>query len=830
MPLPAHRARSHAEIRDRLFQAARRWFPDYLGPGGWDPSDTGSGADPATDDLGRGLLDAYALAPHVLWTYQEAWGDEGFLTLARLDASIHRLTAQIGYRPGPGVAAVGIQHFRCVAGVSGVLPAGFQVGSGVLGDEPAAIYETLEPIRLDPAVNELRAWIGPGAGAAEGGPGAGAAEGGPGSEGEGEAGGSGVRAAAAVLRTEPLAEALKDRLAAGAGGDLAARDAARARVRMRQLTDLMKKLKEAGVDECQSTKEELCKQLCEAQKQAAAEAQTPGPMSESQRIAFRQLAKLAERQQGALDALEKALARCRDEPDEVYRQRLDAMSQFLDAFVSGLIQDARDQVALLRGGRGLAQLDRAYGGNSTSPLGQAAPGTDTLYLVALVDGRIVPGTFPAVAPGDRFVLAEDLERVDDGGRVSRERRYREALRVVAVNHERVAGFRPRFTRITFEPRLARRYRLDRTVLLGNCGLVSEGATVEEAAGLSLDGRTLELAERPLTWLADPASAGGRRPECRVWVDGEEWVRTDSLLDAGPADRCYAMEALPAGGARVRFGDGENGAVMRFEAALRLRYRVGLGVAGNRAALRVDQLLGGHPAVERTFNPLPLAGGSSAEGRDSVALRAPAALRAMDRAVSLADVEALALSFDGVQRARVRRGARRWEVQVLVSGQGGRPLAVVEGLVRFLRARVAPGIVVSVDNARPVPVHADILLRLERAADPLAVVAAARIQLGVDRRPGMPPGLLDPDRTDLDQDLALSQVYASLEGITGLSSCLVRALYRSSSDATGNLFPLDQREGGLRESIVVAADERLVWALPQDGEDGVNLSFETERDL
>jgi hypothetical protein len=106
-------------------------------------------------------------------------------------------------------------------------------------------------------------------------------------------------------------------------------------------------------------------------------------MSESQRIAFRQLAKLAERQQGALDALEKALARCRDEPDEVYRQRLDAMSQFLDAFVSGLIQDARDQVALLRGGRGLAQLDRAYGGTSTFPLGQAAPGPNVLFVAVI---------------------------------------------------------------------------------------------------------------------------------------------------------------------------------------------------------------------------------------------------------------------------------------------------------------------------------------------------------------------------------------------------------------------------------------------------------------
>ena len=599
-PLPAHRARSHAEIRDHLFRAARRWFPDYLGPGGWDPSDTGSGADPAAADLGRGLLDAYALALHVLWTYQEAWGDEGFLTLARLDASIHRLTAQIGYQPAPGVAAIGIQHFRCVSGVSGVLPAGFQVGSGALGDEPATIYETLEPIRLNPVVNEIRAWIGPAAGA---GTETGGASGGK----EGGAGGAvGNAAAAAVLRTEPLADALKDRLSAGAGGDLAARDAARARVRMRQLTDLMKKLKEAGVDQCRNTQEELCRQLCEAQQQAAADVRAPRPMSESQRIAFRQLAKLAERQQGALDALEKALARCRDEPNEEYRRRLDAMSEFLDAFVSGLIQDARDQVALLRGARGLAELDRAYGGDAAaSPLGQAAPGTDTLYLVALADGRIVPGIFPTVAPGDWFMLAEDLERVDDAGRVSRQRRYREAVRVVAVNHERVAGFRPRFTRITFEPRLTRRYRLDRTVLLGNCGPVSEGATVEAVAALSLDGRTLGLAERPLTWLANPAAAGGRRPECRAWVNGEEWVLANSLFDAGPADRRFAVEAMPEGGARVRFGDGENGAVVPFEAVLRLRYRVGLGVPGNRAALRVDQLLGAHPAVERAFNPLPL---------------------------------------------------------------------------------------------------------------------------------------------------------------------------------------------------------------------------------
>ena len=144
--------------------------------------------------------------------------------------------------------------------------------------------------------------------------------------------------------------------------------------------------------------------------------------------------------------------------------------------------------------------------------------------------------------------------------------------------------------------------------------------------------------------------------------------------------------------------------------------------------------------------------------------------------------------------------------------------------------MTPGIVVSVGNARPVPVYADILLRLAQSADPIAVIAVVRLRLGVDQRPGMTPGLLHPDRTDLDQDLGLSQVYAALEGIAGLSSCLVRTLYRPSADAAGNLLPIGRRERSLAESIAAAADERLVWATARDGEDGVNLAFETERNL
>jgi len=419
--------------------------------------------------------------------------------------------------------------------------------------------------------------------------------------------------------------------------------------------------------------------------------------------------------------------------------------------------------------------------------------------------------------------------VDDEGKVKRRRVYREAVRVVTVNHEQVKGARSRLTRITFEPRLTRRYRLERVVLLGNVTLCSEGASVEQLAAMPPDQRTVALSQGPLTWLRAPRAAGGRRPECRVFIDDEEWTRRDNLLGASASERAFAVESTAGGGARVRFGDGERGALVPAEAKIRLRYRVGLGVLGNRAALRVQTLLDSHPAVESTFNPLAMRGGSAPEDRSAAKLRAPAALRAMDRAVSLQDIRALALTFDGVQRAQATRGGRRGQVHVTVSGFGGEPLADTGALREFLQVRVAPGVHIEVENARPVPTFLDALLRLHPGADPLAVIAQARLRLGVDQEHGQPPGLLHPDRTDVDQDLSLSDIYRALEGIEGLAASLVRKLYRQAADTTGELLALSPSQRVLSTAVQAGARERLVWAPPHGGSDGVRLFFEEQRD-
>ncbi len=816
MRSPIHRLQTHAEIRGRLYEGARHHFPDHQQPGGWDPRQTGSAAVDASfgEDLARGMLDAYALALHVLWTYQEAWSAEGFLSLAELPTSVGSLLRSIGYQPTPGTAAVGVQHLRSVA--PALLPRGFRVASAGRGDETTVVYETLAPVRLDPRHNEMRAWA-PALGQDSSGNGS--------SQGSGETSGD---EAFDVPRMEPVSEALTDRLAAGTGGDLAARRAARARVEVRRLADTLRQLRDAGGDACSGVMEALCEQLCEAQKQAASAPTRPGSMSESQKLARRRLAKLAP---GDVRALQRALERGEGEMDADYRARLDAMARFLEGFVSGLVQDARDQVVLLRGPRALSRLDTAGRPELPSRLGVARPGTDSLVLLPMRSGRIEFTPLSSLRTGDWLVFGEELSRVDDDGKLQQERTYHEAVRIVTTSEEEPAVGSGRVTRIVFEPPLRRLYRLDRTLVLGNIARVSEGQSVEERVSLQLDGTTAQLSEQPLTWLPEPRAPGGRTPACRVWVGNEEWTLTDNLLAASPTARVFAVESMPEGRTRLRFGDGQSGALIPVGDSIRVSYRIGIGVAGNRDAMRVDVLRDAHASVTATFNPLSMRGGTPAEDIATARTQAPAALRAMDRAVSLFDVRALALTFGGVQRATVLRGPRRGELFVTVSGFGGEPLADLRELEAFLRARVAPGVRIVVRNARLVAVYVDAVLRIEEGADAVAVMSEARIRLGVDDplSESQPVGLLHPKRSRIDDDLRLSEVYAALEGVAGLSSCLVRRLYRRAHDFSGKPLPVAASTRVLSDVIVATSDERLRWAPPEQGRDGVLLELEQERD-
>jgi hypothetical protein len=813
--LTAHRARGQGALLEVMAREARRRSRGSVRP--WDPARPES---PDLPDFGRGLLDSYALALHVFWTYQEAWADEGFLATALLPVSVRRLLELIGYHPDPGFAAAGLQHFRCKEGAGTTLAPGFRVMAPADGGLEAAVFETRRAVELSSSLNELRPFlpVAPPAPSTTGAVAAAVALHAPEIQ---------VPPSPEVVEASALVDQLNARLAAARAGSLAQRNAARAQQKALRVAEVLSELQDQGaVDTCGEAFEQLCQELCEAQSLAnQAAGGPPGPLSESQELLVGQLRGMAARQPSAVGALEDALARQDGESDESWSARLDQMTGFLDALVGGILQEARDQVVRLHGTRALGALDRAFR-DDTADLGVAPPGTDSLYLLPAPprDGLGPASHSELLRPGDWLVVADEQKATGPGGEPQTTRTYREAVTVLRVRDEVPAGLREPATRVTFSPPLARRYRLNRTVLLGNVAEITHGASVaEERRQPAAQGPVVPLASGPLTWLRVPTpdAPEGRVPEVELTVAGQPWARVPDLRGQPPSAAVFAAEITPEGGSRLRVGDGREGAAVPQDAQLSLRYRTGIGAVGNRPPAAVDALASADPAIVATFNPLPVSGGVEPESPELSKAKARAGVHALDRAISVADLRSLALVYGGVRRAAVFRDPvrRRDHVTVVVVGEGGVALTDADRtrLRTFLVSRMPPGATVAVQNHTTVEVRLKLLLRVEPGFDPLEVVRAARLRLAVDTAPEAPAGLLHPDSVDLGQDLHLSDLYGALAGIPQLASAFVERLYRAGD------------QPGRGDRIEVAATSIAAWARDEPGQEAVEIGWEEARD-
>lgn len=122
-----------------------------------------------------------------------------------------------------------------------------------------------------------------------------------------------------------------------------------------------------------------------------------------------------------------------------------------------------------------------------------------------------------------------------------------------------------------------------------------------------------------------------------------WQETDDLGVWGPDDLVYTLE--PATG-QIRFGDGRHGAIPTANPALAMsnivarRWLAGGGARGNLGAGTITTLVTAVPGLGKVTNALPAVGGADGETVDSAKLRAPAQLKAKERAVTAEDFELL----------------------------------------------------------------------------------------------------------------------------------------------------------------------------------------------
>ena len=794
---PTHRARSHTEVLAAMEAEAREHFATTSRV--WAARPTRPGEDP-----GHGVLDCVAAASDVLWSYHHAWADECFLGTAQLPSSTGLLLALVGHRPRPPMSATGLQQLRLKAGTSATVPAGFAVAAPATGTSPAAVYETTTTLRADARLNSLQPFTATVAPARTLPP-------------------ASVEAAAPLpLPGAGLADQLASRVDVAQRGAALARDAARARSDALALADLVTTMQ--GADACTDGFAALCDELCQrahalVDAEEAAAAHPVEPLTEAQRLVLGSLARMDAAIPSALGRLETALGRTAGEDDATYAGRLDAMAQFLDTMVEGVLAQAREDIVRLHGPRALTVLDRTLA-RSARPgeLGTAGPGTDRFWLMpAPADGSAAPRTQAGLLrPGDWLVLADVVEVSTPDGATTRHERPREAVRVVRADDQQAPLVGERATHVVFTPPLSREYDLARTVLLGNVVPVSHGRTTRRAV---TGPGPWPLGGEPLAWLPDATAPEGRRPTAQLQVGDVEWELTGEVADADAGALAFSVDVQPDGRIQVRAGDGTSGAAVPPGVEAVLTTRVGTGPEGNRAADEVDQVVAPLPVVVGTRNLFALTGGADLEDPDEARRRALTGVATLDRAVTASDIEALLESHGLVARAAVGHDdpERRRQLRIVVSGVGGRMLTPDEHAIlrRFLTARIPPTLTLRLIDRGLVELRAGVTLAVTPDADPLLAVAEARRRLGAD--PVAAHGLLHPDRVRLGQTVHVSDLHRALRGTPGVAWVVVDALHRA--EATPHRA----------ERVLVPADAEPRWAADRDDLDGVVVRWEEARD-
>lgn len=308
-----------------------------------------------------------------------------------------------------------------------------------------------------------------------------------------------------------------------------------------------------------------------------------------------------------------------------------------------------------------------------------------------------------------------------------------------------------------------------------------------------------LAQRPLTHVAplrtDQSAHGTMHDGTRerlpaIVLHGQlddalaEWSPRRDLLGSDSAARHFVVEIEHDGTAALRFGDGEHGRRPAADTKFTAHYRVGNGTAGNVGADALWHVVSSDAGVLGVRNPLPASGGLDPESVESVRQRAPSAFRVQERAVTMADYEAVAERDARVQQASAAlRWTGSWHTVFLTLD----PLAsraLTPSAERELLAHVEPYRMAGHDLEIDGPVYVPLELEMHVCVRPdafrsevrQALVALFSNRIFADGR----RGLFHPDNFTFGQTVYLSRLYAAAQTIAGVASVHITTFRRRGS--------------------------------------------------
>lgn len=176
----------------------------------------------------------------------------------------------------------------------------------------------------------------------------------------------------------------------------------------------------------------------------------------------------------------------------------------------------------------------------------------------------------------------------------------------------------------------------------------------------------------------------------VSADDGAYTEVDDFLDSVATDRHYTVQVDETDRARVRFGNGIQGAIP--QGTIQTDYKTGGGASGNvdpgtivKPEISYQDDLGNAVQVTVT-NPNRASGGLDRQTIESIRVRGPRSLRALTRSVGREDFEIHALKVPGVARALMLTSNQRPGIEentgqlVIVPGGGGLPSQLLKEAV------------------------------------------------------------------------------------------------------------------------------------------------------
>jgi hypothetical protein len=253
---------------------------------------------------------------------------------------------------------------------------------------------------------------------------------------------------------------------------------------------------------------------------------------------------------------------------------------------------------------------------------------------------------------------------------------------------------------------------------------------------------------------------------------ETWHAVPDLLESGESDPVFVVEIEWNGAATLRFGDNVNGKTPDQGTHFIAGYRIGNGTAGNVGA---DSLvnLAADLRITSCTNPLPATGGTDPETNDQIRRRAPQAFLTQERAVTMADYEAVTETNTLVDQAvaSLRWTGSWYTVFIAVEPEGGGNLTPT--LQQTLKRNVERYRLAGQDLELDSPQYLSLQIELQVCVDSSyfqSDVEQALLQvLGCGILPNGQKGLFYPGNFTFGQTVYLSPVYAAARSVAGVVS-------------------------------------------------------------